>query len=79
MISLWHSVITEYYQWGKELYVNDTVLSPISSCTLLCMALHNRAVQSSVLTVESTQHTMKQHTVNPLITPHINLYIAQCH
>ncbi|CAI9548261.1 unnamed protein product, partial [Staurois parvus] len=38
----------------RELYVNNTVLSPVSSCTLLCMALHIRAIQSSVLTVEST-------------------------
>ncbi|CAI9574589.1 unnamed protein product [Staurois parvus] len=31
--------------------------SPVSSSTLLCMALHSRAMQSSVLTVESTNTT----------------------
>ncbi|CAI9594658.1 unnamed protein product, partial [Staurois parvus] len=28
--------------------VNSTVLSPVSSCTLLCMALNIRGMQSSV-------------------------------
>ncbi|CAI9606522.1 unnamed protein product, partial [Staurois parvus] len=55
---------------GRELYVNNTVLSPVSSCTLFCMALHSTAIQSSVLTVESTQHT-----VNPLIAPHVNPFL----
>ncbi|CAI9586284.1 unnamed protein product [Staurois parvus] len=36
------------------------------------MALHSRAIQSSVLTVESTQ---TQHTVNPLIAPHVNPFL----
>ncbi|CAI9607551.1 unnamed protein product [Staurois parvus] len=39
---------------GRELYVNSTCLSPVNSCTLLCMALHSRTTQSSVLTVQST-------------------------
>ncbi|CAI9547770.1 unnamed protein product, partial [Staurois parvus] len=42
-----------------------TDLFPVSSCTLLCMALHSRA------SVKHT-HTVKQHTVNPLIAPHVN-------
>ncbi|CAI9568787.1 unnamed protein product [Staurois parvus] len=33
---------------GRGLYVNNTDLSPVSSCTLLCMALHRRAIQSSM-------------------------------
>ncbi|CAI9592972.1 unnamed protein product [Staurois parvus] len=40
------------------------------------MALHSRAMQSSVLTVKHThthtQQFVKQHTVNPLIAPHVN-------
>ncbi|CAI9622635.1 unnamed protein product, partial [Staurois parvus] len=64
--------IAKYYQWGRELYVNNTVLSPVSSCTLLCVALHSTAIQSSMLTVESTQHSL---TVNPLITPDVNPFL----
>ncbi|CAI9588081.1 unnamed protein product, partial [Staurois parvus] len=37
---------------GRDLYVNNTDLSPVSSCTLLCMALHSRA---SVKHTHSTQ------------------------
>ncbi|CAI9546917.1 unnamed protein product, partial [Staurois parvus] len=43
VISRWHPAISEYYRWGRDLYVNNTDLSPVSSCTLLCMALHRRA------------------------------------
>ncbi|CAI9590951.1 unnamed protein product [Staurois parvus] len=44
MITWWHPVITKYYRRGRELYVvKNTVLSPVSSCRLLCMALHSRA------------------------------------
>ncbi|CAI9568281.1 unnamed protein product [Staurois parvus] len=32
----------------RDLCINNTVLSPVSSCTLLCMALDSRATQSSV-------------------------------
>ncbi|CAI9553088.1 unnamed protein product [Staurois parvus] len=41
------------------------------------MALRSRAIQNSVLTVESThtQHTVKHHTVNPLIAPHVNPFL----
>ncbi|CAI9534383.1 unnamed protein product, partial [Staurois parvus] len=38
-----HPVIAEYYRRGRELYANNTVLFPVSSSTLLCMALHSRA------------------------------------
>ncbi|CAI9534051.1 unnamed protein product, partial [Staurois parvus] len=34
------------------------------------MALH-----SNVLTVESTAHNVKLHTVNPLIAPHVNPFL----
>ncbi|CAI9619833.1 unnamed protein product [Staurois parvus] len=37
---------------GGELFVNKTVLLPVSSCTLLCMAVHSTAIQSSVPTVK---------------------------
>ncbi|CAI9592539.1 unnamed protein product [Staurois parvus] len=37
-----------------ELFVNKTVLLPVSSCTLLCVAVHSTAMQSSVLTVKHT-------------------------
>ncbi|CAI9595364.1 unnamed protein product, partial [Staurois parvus] len=37
-------VIAEHLQWGGGgLFVNKTVLSPVSSCTLLCMAVHTKA------------------------------------
>ncbi|CAI9546667.1 unnamed protein product, partial [Staurois parvus] len=39
------------------------------------MALHCRAIQSSVLTVMESTHTaniVKQHTGNPLVTPDVN-------
>ncbi|CAI9621243.1 unnamed protein product [Staurois parvus] len=41
------------------------------------MALDSRAMQSSVLTVKHThtQHTVKQHTVNLLIVPHVNPFL----
>ncbi|CAI9546649.1 unnamed protein product [Staurois parvus] len=42
-----------HFQVG-ELYVNKTVLLPVSLCTLLSMALHSTAMQSSVLTVTHT-------------------------
>ncbi|CAI9536487.1 unnamed protein product, partial [Staurois parvus] len=52
-----HSAIVEYYRRGRDLCINNTDLSPLSSCTLLCMALHSRAIQNSVLTVKHTRHT----------------------
>ncbi|CAI9621312.1 unnamed protein product [Staurois parvus] len=39
-------------QRGRDLCINNTYLSPVSSCTLLCMALHSRA---SVKHSHSTQ------------------------
>ncbi|CAI9596715.1 unnamed protein product [Staurois parvus] len=38
--------------WGVELFITKKVLSPVSFCTLLCMAVHSTAMQSSVLTVK---------------------------
>ncbi|CAI9599268.1 unnamed protein product, partial [Staurois parvus] len=52
VIPRWHMVIAEYLQWGRDLCVNNTHLSPVSSCTLLCMALYSRA---SVKHSHSTQ------------------------
>ncbi|CAI9543410.1 unnamed protein product, partial [Staurois parvus] len=37
---------------------------------LLCIALHSRAIQSSL-----TAHYVKQHTVNPLIAPDVNSFL----
>ncbi|CAI9574548.1 unnamed protein product, partial [Staurois parvus] len=69
VITLYNPVIAEYYRRGRELYGNNTDLSPGSSCTLLCMALHSRAIQS--------MHNLivKQHTVNPLIASHVNPFL----
>ncbi|CAI9608674.1 unnamed protein product [Staurois parvus] len=36
------------------------------------MAVHSTTMQSSVLTVK---HKHTQHTVNPLITPHVNPFL----
>ncbi|CAI9545944.1 unnamed protein product [Staurois parvus] len=60
---------------GTELCVNNTVLSPFSSSTLLCMALQSKAIQNSVLTVKRTAHNVKRHTVNPLIIPDVNPFL----
>ncbi|CAI9618251.1 unnamed protein product [Staurois parvus] len=49
-------------------------MSTVSSCTLLCSALHSRAEQSSVLTVKHSSHS-KQHTLNPLIAPHVSPFL----
>ncbi|CAI9540745.1 unnamed protein product, partial [Staurois parvus] len=38
-----YSVIVDYLQRGTDLCINNTDLSPVSSCTLLCMVLHSRA------------------------------------
>ncbi|CAI9578035.1 unnamed protein product [Staurois parvus] len=54
MNNLSQMVIAEHYRRGRELYVNNTVLSLVSSCTLLCMVLHSRTIQSSVLKVKHT-------------------------
>ncbi|CAI9579446.1 unnamed protein product, partial [Staurois parvus] len=58
-ITRYRKVIHHRYQaiildhgWGRDLYVNNTDLSPFNSCTLLCMALHSRA---SVKHTHSTQ------------------------
>ncbi|CAI9541506.1 unnamed protein product [Staurois parvus] len=48
--------------------INNTDLSPVSSCTL-CIALHSRAIQSTHSLI------VKQHTVNPLIAPHVNPFL----
>ncbi|CAI9562827.1 unnamed protein product, partial [Staurois parvus] len=54
------------YRRGRDLCINNTDLSPVSTCTLLCMALLCRT------SVKHTQHNNTEHTVNPLITPHVN-------
>ncbi|CAI9573852.1 unnamed protein product [Staurois parvus] len=38
--------------WGGKLFVSKTALLPVSSCTLLWMAVHSTAMQTSVLTVK---------------------------
>ncbi|CAI9560924.1 unnamed protein product [Staurois parvus] len=50
------------------MHVNNTDLSPVSSCTL-----HSRAIQSSMLTVKQT-HNPHSETANsyPLIAPDVN-------
>ncbi|CAI9538435.1 unnamed protein product, partial [Staurois parvus] len=34
-----HPAISKDFQRGGDLYINNTHISPVSSCTLLCMAL----------------------------------------
>ncbi|CAI9585991.1 unnamed protein product, partial [Staurois parvus] len=67
-----HLVITEYYQRGRDLYVNNTVFSLANSCTLLCMALHSGASRKHTHSL-IVKHT--QHTVNHLITPDVNPFL----
>ncbi|CAI9587119.1 unnamed protein product [Staurois parvus] len=38
------------------------------------MNVHSTAIQSSVIIVKRA-HTVKQQTVNPLITPHVNPFL----
>ncbi|CAI9591844.1 unnamed protein product [Staurois parvus] len=61
--------ISEDFQQGRDLYVNNTDLSPVSSCTLLCMVLHSRAIQSTHNPI------VKQHTANRLISPDVNPFL----
>ncbi|CAI9548205.1 unnamed protein product [Staurois parvus] len=56
-----------------------TVLLPVSSGSLLWMAVHSTAIQCNVLTVKHTDMAPYvkhyQHTVNPLIGPHVNPFL----
>ncbi|CAI9578824.1 unnamed protein product, partial [Staurois parvus] len=54
-----HPAISEDFQQGRDLYVNNTDLSPVSSCTLLCMAPHSRASGNT-----HTAPIVKQHTAH---------------
>ncbi|CAI9578664.1 unnamed protein product [Staurois parvus] len=53
MITCRRLVIAVHLRQG-ELFVSKTVLLPVISCTLLWMAVHSTAMQSSVLTVKHT-------------------------
>ncbi|CAI9550242.1 unnamed protein product, partial [Staurois parvus] len=47
---------------GRDLYVNNTDISSVSSCTLLCMALHSSHTKAVCLQCKAhTQHTVKEH------------------
>ncbi|CAI9574338.1 unnamed protein product, partial [Staurois parvus] len=50
-----HPAISENYQRGRDLCINNIDLSPVSFCTLLCMALYSRAIQNSVLTLKHSR------------------------
>ncbi|CAI9574339.1 unnamed protein product, partial [Staurois parvus] len=58
-----HPAISENYQRGRDLCINNIDLSLVSSCTLLCMAVHSRAIQNSVLTVKHSRLS-KTHTAH---------------
>ncbi|CAI9590263.1 unnamed protein product [Staurois parvus] len=60
---------------GGRLFCLQTILLPVSLSILLRMAVYNTAILISVLTVKNTPPPLvkhSQHTVNPLIAPHIN-------
>ncbi|CAI9572915.1 unnamed protein product, partial [Staurois parvus] len=60
----------------KRLFCLQTFLLPFSSNTLLGMAVHSTAMRIRVLTVNTPPPpSSKIHTVNPLITPHINPFL----
>ncbi|CAI9613380.1 unnamed protein product, partial [Staurois parvus] len=64
-----------------DLCVNNTDLSPLSA-TAHCFVLLCIAQQYKAMCWHSkahTQHTVKQHTVNPLIAPDFNPLAAPCH
>ncbi|CAI9576496.1 unnamed protein product, partial [Staurois parvus] len=78
VITLWRPVITEHLRRGGRLFCLQTIFLPVSSSTLLGMAVHSTAIPISVLTVKNTPHPLvkhSQHTVNPLISPHINPFL----
>ncbi|CAI9623184.1 unnamed protein product, partial [Staurois parvus] len=63
---------------GRDLCVNNTDLSPVSSCThhcfvWLCIAEPYKAV--CLQCKAHTQHIVKQHRVNTLIVPHVNPFL----
>ncbi|CAI9585454.1 unnamed protein product, partial [Staurois parvus] len=70
-ITCQHPVIAKYYCWRRDLCINNTHLSLVSSCTLLFMALHST----------HTAHNVKQHTVNPsiahMLTPSCPVSLVQ--
>ncbi|CAI9585954.1 unnamed protein product, partial [Staurois parvus] len=70
VITCRHPVIGKYFQRGRELYVNHTVLSlsaPAHCFVWLCIA---QSVEST-----DTAHNVKQHTVNPLIASDVNPFL----
>ncbi|CAI9584110.1 unnamed protein product, partial [Staurois parvus] len=71
-------VITEHLRRGGRLFCLQTIFFPVSSSTLLGMVVYSTAILISVLTVKNTPHHLvkhSQHTVNPLIAPHINPFL----
>ncbi|CAI9577440.1 unnamed protein product, partial [Staurois parvus] len=67
-----HPVIAKYLRWGGELFVNKTVLLPVSLFTLLWMALR---ITASEAQTHGPIIKYTQHTVNPLIAPHVNPFL----
>ncbi|CAI9582253.1 unnamed protein product, partial [Staurois parvus] len=58
-------------------YVNNTVLSlsaPAYCFVWLCIAQHT-VKQHTQSNANQHDYTVKQHTVNPLITPHVNPFL----
>ncbi|CAI9597792.1 unnamed protein product, partial [Staurois parvus] len=61
----------------RESFIKTIKLSPLSApaqCFVwLCIAQPYKAVCLQLKAL--TQHTVKQHTVNPLIIPHVNTFL----
>ncbi|CAI9536546.1 unnamed protein product, partial [Staurois parvus] len=78
VIILRRPVITDNHRRGGRLFCLQTIFLPVSSSPLLGIAVHSTAILISVLMVKNTPpHLVKhsQHTVNPLIAPHINPFL----
>ncbi|CAI9580864.1 unnamed protein product [Staurois parvus] len=41
-----HPAIAKHHRRERDLYVNNTNLSPVISCTMLCIVLHSRVIQT---------------------------------
>ncbi|CAI9535492.1 unnamed protein product, partial [Staurois parvus] len=69
-------VITGNHRQGGGLHCLPAATLPVSLGTLLGMAEHSHPDQSALQTKTLTQHTVKQHTVNPLIIADVNPFLS---
>ncbi|CAI9571737.1 unnamed protein product [Staurois parvus] len=67
-------MITDNHRRGGRLFCLQTVFLPVSSSTLLGMAVHSTAIPVCVLTVKNTPSTLVKHSQHiALITVLVSL------